>query len=103
MIPSIELKQDELLRRLRELIDQVADPDLHIKDPAAYAQAYVRLINLIARHENKMSSAHVLHNLGAARVKFINELTGKTYVRPDYRKRHALLKTLKEGGKDETS
>ena len=87
MIPSIELKQDELLRRLRELIDLVADPDLPIKDPAAYAQAYARLVNLIAHHENKMGSAHVLHNLGAARVKFINEITGKTYVRPDYRRK----------------
>ena len=86
-IPSIELETIELLRRLRGLIDIVADPDLSIKDPAAYTQAYVRLLNLIARHPKKMKSKHVLHNLGEVRVNFLKNLTGNIYVRPDYRKK----------------
>ena len=100
LIPSIELNQDELLRRLRGLIDIVADPDLSIKDPAAYTQAYVRLLNLIARHPKKMKSKHVLHNLGEVRVNFLKDLTGNDYVRPDYKNKSRAASSLHEARRE---
>lgn len=92
---SIKLSTNELTRRLKDLIDIVADPDAPILDPAKYSKAYARLLNLITTHPDKMKSHYVLHNLGAARVDFLSELTGQIYVRPEYRKSKT-LKTLRE-------
>lgn len=99
MIPSRGLTQDELIRRLKTLVDILSDPDTPILTPALYAESYARLLNLISKHPEKMRSKHVLHNLGAERVRFLSDLTGKIYVRPEYGKKSKTLRTLK-GEKD---
>ena len=99
MIPSIDLPKAELLRRLKGLIDKVADPDFAMVNPAEYSQSYARLLNLIERHSHQMQSKFILHNLGGKRVDFLCELTGNIYVRPDYRKKNTSLKSLKEAGR----
>ena len=90
MSVSIQLSTNELTRRLKELIDIVADPDAPILDPAKYTQAYARLLNLVTFHPDKMNTPYVLHNLGAARVDFLSKLTGQTYIRPEYKKSKTL-------------
>lgn len=76
MIPSIDLSQKELVRRLRGLVDFVSDPENRIKDPQKFAEYYARLINLASLYPEKLKRKYVVHNLGIKRIQYIEKLMG---------------------------
>ncbi len=76
MIPSIELSQRELVHRLRDLVDYVADPESRLKDPQKFAESYARLMNLISLYPDKLEKKFVRHNVGQRRLDYIERLLG---------------------------
>lgn len=79
MIPTMDLTQRELVKRLKELVDYVADPDSRIQDPQKFAEAYARLVNLATLYPDKFGTKYVQHNLGIKRIAYIRELLGERH------------------------
>ena len=77
MIPSERLPQRELVKRLRELVDYVSDPDHLFTEPVRYAESYARLISLARIHRAQLETRYVQHNIGKRRSIYICRLMGE--------------------------
>jgi hypothetical protein len=74
LIPTRELSQRELVRRLKELVDSVLDPEYRIKHPEAFAKDYHCIVMIVSRQKTQLHTKYVSHNLGQARLQFLDAL-----------------------------
>jgi len=77
LIPVDDLSQRELVRRLRDLVDFVKDPERRYLEPDVFAEKYSRLINLAYRYEDLLDRKYIIHNLGKKRIAYIRSLMGR--------------------------
>lgn len=74
LIPTRELSQRELVRRLKELVDSVLDPEYRIKHPVAFAKDYHCIVMIVSRQKAQLHTKYISHNLGQARLQFLDAL-----------------------------
>jgi|GEM_PF-5572586 len=74
VIPAQPLTSKEFIRRLRELVDFVKDPESRYADPDRFAQSYARIIRLANMYPEKFETRYVIHNLGQKRIAYIRQL-----------------------------
>lgn len=76
MIPVGKLSSREFVARMRELVDQVRDPEWRYHDPEKFAEYYARIIRLATTYPDKLDSKYVIHNLGKGRIEYVRGLLG---------------------------
>lgn len=77
MIETLPITSRELVRRLRKLIDFVADSENRIIDPEGYANAYARMVHLGREYRGKLDTPYVKHNLTDRRMGYLLNALGE--------------------------
>jgi hypothetical protein len=71
LIPTNPLTSRDLVRRLREIVDRVSDPEYRIRNPQEFAMDYHIMITLAKENHEKLDTVYAVHNLGVARREYI--------------------------------
>jgi len=73
MIPTRELTHRDLVRRLRDLVDKVSDPEYRLRQPQQFAEDYHVMITIAQDNYIKLNSPYATHNLGKWRREYIEK------------------------------